>query len=141
VTNRDLNKEYQDKSDRKYAYEFDYVLRDFMMRDFEPLFISPEYSNQISNALEMGCYKGEFTQKISSHFDTVSVMEGSSELVKYCKDKFEQRPELVNHKNIIYFNQRFEDATLGQSFDNIFLIHTLEHLDEPIEILKKLING
>jgi len=136
--NRDLNKEYQDKSDRKYAYEFDYVLRDFMIRDFKPLFISPESSNQISNTLEMGCYKGEFTQKISPYFDTISVMEGSSELVKYCQDKFEQRPELVNHKNIYYFNQRFEDATLDQSFDNIFLIHTLEHLDEPIEILKRI---
>jgi hypothetical protein len=48
---RDHNQEFQDTADRKYAYDFDYVHREYMMRAFEPFLPS-------GRALEMGCYKG-----------------------------------------------------------------------------------
>jgi len=54
---RDYNAEYKDNT-RKYAYNFDYILRDYMMQSFSP-FLVP------GKALELGCYMGEFT-KISS---------------------------------------------------------------------------
>ena len=45
---RDFNREYQD-NERKYAYDFDTVLRRYMMRALTP-FMQP------GKALEMGCY-------------------------------------------------------------------------------------
>ena len=33
---------------------------------------------------------------------------------------------------------RFEDFAPAQRFDAVFLTHTLEHLDEPVEILRRI---
>ena len=55
---RKLDTEFQDTENRKYAYDFDYILRDYMIESFKPFF------KEGSSALEMGCYKGEFTKKI-----------------------------------------------------------------------------
>ena len=52
---RDYEREHQDTAERKYAYDFDHILRRFMMRSFGPLL--PQ-----GKALELGCYQGEFTQ-------------------------------------------------------------------------------
>jgi 2-polyprenyl-3-methyl-5-hydroxy-6-metoxy-1,4-benzoquinol methylase len=31
-----------------------------------------------------------------------------------------------------------EDATMGEKFDYIYLIHTLEHLDQPVDALRRI---
>ena len=33
---RNLNNEYQDKEDRLYAYDFDYIMHKYMMQSFQP---------------------------------------------------------------------------------------------------------
>jgi 2-polyprenyl-3-methyl-5-hydroxy-6-metoxy-1,4-benzoquinol methylase len=138
VTERNLNNEFQDEIDRKYAYDFDYILRDYMVKEFEPLFVRSDSIGQLNNALEMGCYKGEFTKKLSLYFDDIWVIEGASELVDYCKNEFKISPELIHNKQVNFLNQRFEETVLETKSDNVFLIHTLEHLDNPVEILKKI---
>ena len=55
---RDLNNEYQNSDNRKYAYKFDYIHRDYMIKQFEPLLLNA------TNILEMGCFEGEFTKKL-----------------------------------------------------------------------------
>ena len=119
---RDYNSEFSDSEERKYAYEFDYVLRDFMIRqlcDYFPL----------GKALEMGCYKGEFTKKLLPFFDNITVIEASDELATECQAKY---------PNIKYIINRFEDTSLTEQYDAIFLIHTLEHLDDPKKVLIKV---
>jgi len=120
---RDYNKEYADLNNRQYAYDFDYILRDYMIRQLSPLF--PKGA-----VLEMGCYKGEFTKKLISFFDDITVIEAASELVDECKQK------LPN--NISFINQCFEETQLDKKFDAVFLVHTLEHLDDPGLVLKKI---
>src|SRR5450432_2402492 len=68
---RDYNLEYQDNT-RKYAYDFDYLLRDYMMQSFLPFLAK-------GKALELGCYLGEFTNVILRYFSEVTVVEGSDE--------------------------------------------------------------
>lgn len=119
---RNLNKEYQDTANRKYAYEFDYLLRDYMLDEFKPHFKG--------RALEMGCYKGEFTKKLLEHFDDVTVLEGSSDLIQEAKKNTGGRAKFVN--------SMFEDAKLDGQYDSIFLMHTLEHLDNPTKILNHI---
>src|ERR1700753_2572545 len=74
---RDYNQESKDNT-RKYAYDFDYTLRDFMMRTFDPYFVE-------GKALELGCYHGEFTKKIMQVYDDVTVIEASDELIEIAK--------------------------------------------------------
>jgi 2-polyprenyl-3-methyl-5-hydroxy-6-metoxy-1,4-benzoquinol methylase len=119
---RDYNQEYKDNS-RKYAYDFDYTLRDFMMRTFDPFFIK-------GKALEMGCYMGEFTKKILKVYDDVTVIEASDELVETAKKNVGPKVKFIL--------STFEKAEIREKYDCIFLMHTLEHLDEPVEVLKKI---
>ena len=72
---RNLNKEYQDTGDREYSYAFDYVLRDYMMQTLAPFL-------EGGRTVELGCYKGEFTKKLSSYFDDIKVIEGASDLIE-----------------------------------------------------------
>ncbi len=122
---RDYDTEHQDLEERCYAYDFDYRLRDYMIKHFTPWFKS-------GKALELGCYKGEFSQRIFPFFEHLTVVEASQELINYCQKN------LVEAEKICYLHNRFEDIELEENFDAIFLIHTLEHLDDPDFVLKKI---
>jgi 2-polyprenyl-3-methyl-5-hydroxy-6-metoxy-1,4-benzoquinol methylase len=120
---RDLNREYQDNEERKYAYDFDYLMHHYMMQTFAPFLPT-------GRALEMGCYKGEFTRRLSQHFSDVTVVEGSSDLLE------EARKNVGT--NVRFLHGQFENIILDEQFDAIFLVHTLEHLDEPVAVLKRI---
>ena len=120
---RDYNQEYKDTADHKYAYDFDNVLRGYMMRTFN--LYKPS-----GKVLEMGCYKGEFTEIIAQQFDDLTIIEASGELVDYTKNRIK--------KNITFVNSTFENWDTDEKYDTIFLIHTLEHLDDPVGVLEKV---
>lgn len=119
---RDYNAEVKDQADHKYAYGFDYIMHQFMMRTF--LLFEPE-----GNVLEMGSYHGAFTKVITDHFFDVTVIEASDECIAIAKKNL---PSSVK-----FIHATFEEARLSTTFENIFLLHTLEHLDSPTELLKK----
>lgn len=121
---RDLNAEYQDTENRLYAYDFDYIHRDYMIKALMGQFRS-------GNALEMGCYHGEFTKKLLQVFADVTVLEGSSDLIETARKN-------VADERATFILGQFENTTLDRCFDNIFLIHTLEHLSEPQSVLRKV---
>ena len=120
---RDYNQEYQDNEHRQYAYNFDYLVHSCMIREFKKYF-------QSKNAMEMGCYQGEFTRKLAPLFDELTVLEASSDLIETAKKK-------TNSDKVKYVNTLFEKWNSNEKFKNIFLIHTLEHLDDPIAVLRK----
>ena len=122
-TSRDLSQEHQDTADRKYAYDFDYILRDYMVQTFAAHF-------RKGRALELGCYKGEFTKKLCAHFDDITVVEGAADLIADAKQN-------VGSK-VRFLEGRFETISLDEQFDAIFLMHTLEHLDDPIPVLQRI---
>ena len=121
---RDYNQEYQDNAERKYAYDFDNVLRHYMMQAMEA-FIS-DYNGK---ALEMGCFKGEFTEIIAKKFTNLTVIEASDELVEYTKNRV--------GGGVRFVTNTFENYNEENQYDYIFLMHTLEHLDDPVGILRK----
>ncbi|NDF12337.1 MAG: class I SAM-dependent methyltransferase [Proteobacteria bacterium] len=98
----------------------DYVLRDYMLAAFKPMM--PK-----GRALEMGCYHGEFTKKLSAVFKDLTVIEGASDHITIAKK---------NAPKATFIHSAFEDAKFDKPFDAIFLMHTLEHLDDPVGILK-----
>lgn len=120
---RNYNQEFQDTNERKYAYDFDYIHRDYMIKAFTPFFTG-------CKALELGCYKGEFTKKILNIYDDVTVVEGSSELISIARKTTNNRAKFIE--------SLFESVSLEEQYDAIFLIHTLEHLDNPEQVLNRI---
>jgi 2-polyprenyl-3-methyl-5-hydroxy-6-metoxy-1,4-benzoquinol methylase len=122
VSARDYNAEYRD-SDRRYAYQFDAMLRGYIMRALEP-YLRP------GPALEMGCFDGGMTELIAARYSDLTVVEASSELVAQAGARLGRRARFVTGT--------FETVVLPQRYDAIFLIHTLEHLDDPIGVLRRV---
>lgn len=127
IPKRDYNQELQDTTNHKYAYDFDLdVMHRFMIRAFEP-FIGAD-----DNALEMGSYNGAFTSRLVEKFTDLTAIEASSEAVAKTQKQFGDRVKFIN--------STFEELNFDAQFDAVFLTHTLEHLDNPVEVLKK-VNG
>ncbi len=120
---RNYDKEIQD-NDRKYAYHFDYdVMHPFMLRAFSPMF-------RRGSALELGCFRGNFTEKMATYFDDITCVEASGEALKAAKERIGEKAQFIHGL--------FEEVTLPRKYDNIFLTHVLEHLDDRVGLLKKI---
>lgn len=121
---RDYNKEYKDTLEHKYAYNFDFdVMHPFMLRSFIPFF-------KTGNLLELGSFKGDFTKRIIPFFEDITCVEASSEALEIAKKELGDR--------LNYVNALFETVNLSTKYDNILLMHVLEHLDNPISVLKRI---
>ena len=125
-TKRDYNKETKNTTDHKYSYIFDVdVMHPYMLRSFTPFFIK-------GNLLELGSYKGDFTRRFLPYFEDITCVEASNEAIEAAKKELGYKVKFIN--------SRFETATLPTKYDNIVLTHVLEHLDNPVSVLKR-ING
>src|SRR3989338_223249 len=121
---RDYNVEIKDTNDHKYAYGFDFdVMHPYMIKSFEPFFNK-------GSLLELGSFKGDFTRRFVERFDDVTCVEASGEAIAEAKRKLGDK---VN-----YIHSLFETATLPKRYDNIILTHVLEHLDDPVLVLKRI---
>ena len=118
---RDYNAEYKDGA-RKYAYEFDTILRRYMMRALDP-FLPP------GRALEMGCYLGDVTEMLAERYTDLTVIEASGELASAAQKRLGARAR--------FLQGMFETIDVAEQFDAIFLMHTLEHLDDPVQVLRR----
>jgi SAM-dependent methyltransferase len=121
---RNYDKEFQDNSLRQYAYDFDSVVRGYMMRTLSPFFPAA------GKALELGCFEGDSTKLFAEHFEDLTVLEASGELIEVARTKV---PASVS-----FLHATIESASLDPVYDAIFLVHTLEHLDAPIDALARI---
>jgi 2-polyprenyl-3-methyl-5-hydroxy-6-metoxy-1,4-benzoquinol methylase len=121
---RDHNKEYQDNKASKYTYDFDTIIRKYLLKTLAP------YFKRDHAALELGCYKGDMTEKILEHFGTVAVVEASSDLAGIVQRRFPGKVSVVT--------STIEAARIEAKYGNIFVVHTLEHLDDPVGVLTKI---
>ena len=123
---RDYDKELKDTKDHKYAYSFDFdVMHKFMLRSFEPFI-------KAGNCLELGSFKGDFTRRLLPLFEDITCVEASKEALKIAKSELGEKLE--------YVNALFEEVELPRKYDNIILTHVLEHLDSPVEVMKRINN-
>lgn len=124
TSERDYNQELKNTEQHKYAYNFDIdVMHNFMLKSFKPFF-------KEGNVLELGSSKGDFTSKITPYFTDITCVEASDEAIEIAKTKL--------NDNIKYANSLFEEVSLPSTYKNIILTHVLEHLDDPVEILRKV---
>lgn len=124
---RNYNDELNDSDNaesEKYAYGFDFdVMHPYMIKSFEPFFNK-------GNLLELGSFKGDFTRRFLSHFDDVTCVEASDVAIEEAKQTLGDKVKFVN--------SLFEKATLPKRYDNVVLTHVLEHLNDPVLVLKRI---
>jgi 2-polyprenyl-3-methyl-5-hydroxy-6-metoxy-1,4-benzoquinol methylase len=121
--NRDFNNELKDTADHKYAYNFDFdVMHKYMVKSFEPFFMA-------GNCLELGSFKGDFTKRLLPFFENITCVEASDEAIHTAKKSF---PKAA------FYNALFEEVALPEKYDNIILTHVMEHLDNPVSVLKRI---
>src|ERR671939_775824 len=86
---RDYNSEIRDTSDHKYVYGFDFdVMHPLMIRSFAPFF-------RRGNVLELGSFKGDFTERLLPHFSDVTCVEASGEALEEHRARHGDRVRLV----------------------------------------------
>ncbi len=123
---RQYNAEIKDIQDHKYAYNFDFdVMHPYMVRSFQPFF-------RPGSLLELGSFQGDFTQRLLNYFDDITCVEASTVAIQKARLKLSDRVELINGL--------FETVILPKRYDNIVLVHVLEHLDDPVSVLKRINN-
>lgn len=121
---RNFDVEIKDVADSQYAYNFDLdVMHAFMVRSFEPFF-------RRGNLLELGSFKGDFTRRFCERFDDVTCVEASIDAIEAARRKVDARVQII-HSTI-------ESVQLPRRYDNIVLTHVLEHLDDPVGVLKRV---
>lgn len=79
------------------------------------------------NILELGPAEGLMTQHLVKERADVTVVDGSDIFCKQLESKFAE---------ITIINSLFEDFRPDKKFSNIILGHVLEHVNDPVEILK-----
>ena len=121
---RNYNQELKDTADHKYAYNFDFdIIHPYMIESFKPFFTK-------GSCLELGSFKGDFTKHLLPYFSDITCVEASDEAIIIAKNN------LGNEIN--YVNSLFENTVLPKKYDNIILTHVLEHIDNDVELLKKI---
>ncbi len=121
---RDYNEELKDASNHKYTYDFDLeVMHHFMLKSFVPFF-------KKGNLLELGSFKGDFTKRFLPYFKDITCVEASDEAINVARKKLNDRVKFIH--------SLFETVSLPSKYDNVVLTHVLEHLDDPILVLKRI---
>lgn len=126
MTRRDYNRELDDSAaaaHEKYVYSFDLdVLHPYMVRSFQPFF-------RPGSLLELGSYKGNFTRRLQRHFTDMTCVEASDEAIS------EARRDVPGPQ---YMHGLFETVSLPRRYDNIVMTHVLEHIDDPVRVLRRV---
>jgi 2-polyprenyl-3-methyl-5-hydroxy-6-metoxy-1,4-benzoquinol methylase len=127
MSQRDYNREIDDTSNEaheKYAYSFDFdVLHPYMLKSFA-VFTRP------GSVLELGSHKGNFTRRLMALFRDITCVEASDLAITEAKNALGPGPT--------YFNALFESVQLPRRYDNIVMTHVLEHLDDPVGVLRRV---
>jgi 2-polyprenyl-3-methyl-5-hydroxy-6-metoxy-1,4-benzoquinol methylase len=80
------------------------------------------------NCLELGPSYGYMTSELVKVFQNVVAVEGSETLFN----------AIPNFNNLEKHNSLFEDFSTDEKFDTIILNHVLEHIENPVSLLKKI---
>lgn len=79
--------------------------------------------------LELGSADGEGTKMLVPFFERIVAVDGSDEAIQWAKN-------FVNSQKVEFICSYFENLQLSEKFDTVMLTHILEHVDNPIEVLK-----
>lgn len=121
---RNYDREAQDTAEHKYVYAFDVdVIHPFTLRSFEPFYAGP-------SVLELGSFRGDFTRRLAERFTDITCVEASPAAAAVARASLGDRARIIE--------ATFEEVVLDRRFDNIVVVHVLEHLDDPVRVLARV---
>lgn len=80
------------------------------------------------NVLELGPAEGVMTALLYPHFSDYTIVDGAGFFVEKLKERY---PEMHCYASL------FEEFSTDKRFDNIVLGHVLEHVESPVDILRR----
>jgi 2-polyprenyl-3-methyl-5-hydroxy-6-metoxy-1,4-benzoquinol methylase len=121
---RDYDAEIRDSDGHLYAYDFDFdVMHRYKIRTFEPFF-------RPGSLLELGSHVGSFTEWLLPFFQDITCLEASEVAIEEARRRLADR--------VTFIHGLLESVSLPRRYDNIVLTHVLEHLDDPVGVLKRV---
>lgn len=78
--------------------------------------------------LELGPAEGEMTQFLINNFEQLTVVDGAADLLSM----------IPEHPTLVKIHTLFEDFHPEEPFDSIILEHVLEHVDDPVDLLRRV---
>ena len=121
---RDYDRELADVDGHKYAYGFDFdVMHGYMVDAFRPFF-------RPGKMLELGSFRGDFTRRLLEEFDEVTCVEASAQAAATAQQRLGDRAAIITGT--------FESVQLGTTYENIVMTHVLEHVDDPVSVLRRI---
>ena len=84
-----------------------------------------------TSILEMGPAEGIMTDLLASTGKKLAILEGA---ISFCNSIAKKHPDIK------VYNQLFEEFIPDEKYDNIIMGHVLEHVKDPVQILKKANN-
>lgn len=83
--------------------------------------------------LELGCGDGLITPELAKHFDDITAVDGSQTRIERAKERLES---VKDKGKVTFILSLFENFKPDAHFDTIVLSAVLEHVDDPITLLK-----
>jgi SAM-dependent methyltransferase len=107
----------------KSMLNIDYKQVEFCYRSFRKFFKG-------TIACELGPSTGYMTRYLLNDFSELDVVEGSKNLLD----------QIPDHVKLKKYHSLFEDFTPSRKYDTIIMSHVLEHIEQPVEVVRKISN-
>src|SRR5262245_26162738 len=104
------------------ATDFDVTLQKYDFHAIRPFLKGPA-------VLEMGCGRGETTRMLAEIYPQLHVVDASRRCIELASAGVPS--------TALFFQARFEEHDPPCHYDSILLLEVLEHLEDPIMILKR----
>lgn len=121
----DLKDEFETLNQLAEDYDdgpFDRAMRQYMMRSLKP-HLRP------GKALEMGCFNGAFSVCLAEEFADLTVVDAVDGFLENVRRRLGGRARTIC--------SLFEEYETADRYDSIFIVHVLEHLIDPVGVLRK----
>ena len=123
---RDYSVESKDNSNRSYRYSVDALVRKYFLERMDSLGLL----NHEDSCLEVGSHDGSMTAQLLGYFKEIEVIEPVVDFHEKLTTEFGSR--ILVHSGIT------SDFDFIGKFNSIFLVHVLEHMDDPTAELARL---
>lgn len=122
-----------DTNDEKQLQESFPWQRSKYHTDYNQVLVKYKTESCLENAvkgdlLDIACGDGTLTKLFTKHFKNVVGVDASSKHLSKAKNSV---PQAVFYESLI------EDLQLARKFDSVFMLDLLEHVKDPIAVLKK----
>lgn len=79
--------------------------------------------------LELGCADGSITGFLAERFARIVAVDGSGDMIARARER-------VARPNVEFVCILFEELHLAERFDTAWLTHILEHVEDPVRVLR-----